>query len=96
MRLFPTRRSSDKGSKMVAVLTVMLTGLVSSLTYILCFVSIPVDSKEPLLIMLGVVTAVWKDSMSYWWQSTKSSEDKTKMLANSVPANQRRDEDESN
>lgn len=89
------RRSQDKVSVMPALLAFILTLVVASLTYLLCFVSFPVDNKEPLLVMLGVVTAVWKDAMAYWWQDTRSSQVKTKLLANSIPANQRRDEDAS-
>lgn len=80
-------------SFMPALLSFMLTIIVASLTYLLCFVAIPQDSKEPLLVLTGVVTAVWKDSMSYWWQSTRSGEVKNKLLANSVPANLRREDD---
>jgi hypothetical protein len=88
------RRLADKVSAMPAVLAFMLTIIVASLTYLLCFVQLPTENNEPLLVLLGVVTAVWKDAMAYWWQDTRSSQVKTKLLANSMPANQRRDEDD--
>jgi hypothetical protein len=78
---------------MPALLCIMLTGIVTSLTYILCFVDVPVSSKEVLLIVVGIVCGEWKNSVGYWYQNTRSSEEKTKMLANSVPANMRRDDD---
>ncbi len=78
---------------MPALLSFMLTMTVGIMGYFLFISPIPTDNKEPLLVLLGVITSVWKDSMSYWWQSTRSGQEKDKLLANSIPANQRREDD---
>jgi hypothetical protein len=90
--IFKNRRSNGV-SFMPGLLSFMLTVFVAGLTTLLYFYTIPSDNREPLLVLLGVVTAVWKDSMAYWWQSTRSSQEKDKMLSNSIPANLRRDDD---
>jgi hypothetical protein len=72
-------------SIMPGLLSVMLTCIITSLAYILCFYELPVNSKEALLLILGVLVGEWKNAMGYWWQSTRSSEEKSKMLANSMP-----------
>lgn len=86
-------RRGDRVSFMPALLSFMLTIIVASLTYILCFVEVPANSKEVLLLLTGIIAGEWKNSMGYWWQSTRSSEENSKLLANSVPANARRIDD---
>lgn len=72
-------------SFMPGLLSFLLTIIITSLAYILCFFELPTNSKEALLLILGILTGEWKNAMGYWWQSTRSSEEKSKMLANSVP-----------
>ena len=75
-----TNRRNRGVSFMPGLLSFMLTIIIGVMVYYLFVSPIPTDNKEPLLVVLGVVTGVWKDSMSYWWGSTRSSEEKNKML----------------
>ena len=92
---FLSERRAVSQSFMPAFLGFMLTVIVASLAYILCFFEVPANSKEVLLLITGIIMGEWKNSMGYWWNSTRASEDKTKLLANSVPA-QRSENDDTN
>ena len=73
-------RSSFKGSHMPSVLSVGLTLIIGVLLYALFYIEPPEGAREPLLIVLGMIVKEWSNSMHYWFGTTRSSSDKTKMI----------------
>ena len=92
MRIFQNRRGHSV-SFIPALMTIMLTALVWWMIDKLFNSSVPVDNKDVLLVILGAVVIVWKDYAGFWIVSSRSSQEKDKLLANSIPANVRRDND---
>ena len=73
-------RGHNKQSNMPAMLAVGLTFIVATLLYALFYIEPPAGAKEPLLIVLGMVVKEWSNSMHYWFGTTRSSADKTKLI----------------
>lgn len=73
-------RAEHKDSIMPAVLSIMLTIAVALIIFALFYVEPPGGAKEPLLLILGYAIREWAGSMQYWFGTTKSSSDKTKMM----------------
>lgn len=73
-------RLSNKDSKMPAVLSVGLTLLVVLIVYLLFFQPVPAGAKEVLFMLLGVVVKEWGGAMQYWFGTTRSSSEKTRLL----------------
>ena len=73
-------RSNFKDSYMPSVLSVGLTLLIGVLLYALFYIEPPEGAREPLLIVLGMVVKEWSNSMHFWFGTTRSSQDKTKMI----------------
>ena len=74
-------RQENKLSKMPALLSVGLSITIIAIVYLLFYVTVPAGSKEVLFMLLGVVMKEWGGSMQYWFGTTRSSADKTLMMA---------------
>lgn len=74
-------RLSHKESIMPAALSVALTIFVCLVVYLLFFAPVPDASKDVLFMLLGVVVKEWSNAMQYWYGTTRSSSDKTKLMA---------------
>jgi hypothetical protein len=74
-------RLSHKESIMPAALSVALTVFVCLVVYLLFFAPVPDASKDVLFMLLGVVVKEWSNAMQYWYGTTRSSSDKTKLIA---------------
>lgn len=73
-------RKNNSDSNMPAMLAIGLTLIVATMLYALFYIEPPEGAREPLLIVLGMVVKEWSNSMHYWFGTTRSSSDKTKML----------------
>lgn len=73
-------RATHKDSKMPAALSIGLTIIMATIVYLLFFISVPSGAKEVLFMLLGVVVKEWGGAMQYWFGTTRSSHDKTKLL----------------
>ncbi len=73
-------RSAHKQSFMPAMLSVGLTVLIAAIVSLLFWVDIPSGSREVLFMLLGVVIKEWGSAMQYWFGTTRSSADKTRMM----------------
>lgn len=72
-------------SRTAPLLAVLITlGFFGILSFML-FKEVPNGQKDVLNIMLGSLGTAWVTVVSFYFGSSKSSEDKTVMLANSVP-----------
>jgi len=74
-------RLSHKDSVMPAALSIALTLFVVLVVYLLFFAPVPDASKDVLFMLLGVVVKEWSNAMQYWYGTTRSSSDKTKLIA---------------
>lgn len=74
-------RENNRNSRMPALLSVTLTIIIGALLYALFYIAPPEAAKEPLLIILGMVVKEWANAMHYWFGTTRSSADKTRMLS---------------
>ena len=73
-------REHNKHSNMPAVLSISLTGFVIGIVCALFYTSPPEGAREVLFMLLGVVIKEWSNSMHYWYGTTRSSQDKTRLL----------------
>lgn len=73
-------REHNKHSNMPAVLSISLTGFVIGIVCALFYTSPPEGAREVLFMLLGVVIKEWSNSMHYWYGTTRSSQEKTKLL----------------
>jgi hypothetical protein len=73
-------RQTHNQSKMPAILSVGLTLLIVLIIYLLFFQPIPDGAKEVLYMLLGVAVKEWGGAMQYWFGTTRSSSEKTKLL----------------
>jgi hypothetical protein len=76
-------RLSLSHSAMPQVLSFMLTAFIAGIVYLLFYVGVPEASKESLLIVLGIVIKEWGGSMQFWFGTTRSSQEKNKIIAQS-------------
>jgi xanthosine utilization system XapX-like protein len=72
-------------SNMPQILSFLLTSFIAGIVYLLFFVGVPAESKEALLIILGIVIKEWGGSMQFWFGTTRSSQEKNKIIAQSEP-----------
>ena len=73
------------GSNVPAALTFLITtGFFGVLTAM--FIYPEVKESAPLMIMLGSLGTAWTGACAFWFGTTKNSQDKTNLLANSAPA----------
>lgn len=73
-------RQAHRQSKMPAYLSIGLTVLIAALVFLLFYVDVPSGSREVLFMLLGVVVKEWGSAMQFWFGTTRSSEDKTRLL----------------
>lgn len=73
------------GSYVPAALTFVITagffGVLGAM-----FVHPEVKESTPLMIMLGSLGTAWTGACAFWFGTTKNSQEKTNLLANSAPA----------
>jgi hypothetical protein len=73
------------GSYVPATLTFIITlGFFGILTAMFKYPE--VKESAPLMIMLGALSTAWAAACNFWFGTTKNSQDKTHLLANSAPA----------
>jgi hypothetical protein len=73
-------RSNHKDSYTPAVLVYMLTALIAIVVYFLFNDTVPEANENTLYMLLGSLTTAWLQSVSYWTGTTRSSQDKTRLL----------------
>jgi hypothetical protein len=73
-------RSNHKDSYTPAVLVYMLTALIAIVVYFLFNDTVPEANENTLYMLLGSLTTAWLQSVSYWIGTTRSSQDKTRLL----------------
>jgi hypothetical protein len=74
-------RDSHKESKMPAFITICMTLICAGLMAGLFLVPIPPENKDILIQSYGAILALWAASVSYWVGTTRSSAEKTRMMA---------------
>jgi hypothetical protein len=74
-------RASHSNSIMPSVVTAALTLICGGLLYSLLFVAIPADNRELLIQSFGTVLGFWGAALAYWVGTTRSSADKTRIIA---------------
>jgi hypothetical protein len=77
-------RRENKHSRMPAILSIGLTLAIAGIVVLLFYVQVPTGAKEVLFMLLGVVVKEWGNSMQYWFGTTRSSGEKTKLLKGSI------------
>ena len=73
-------RENNKDSNMPATLSVCLTLFIIGIVCALFYTEPPEGAREVLFMLLGVVIKEWSNSMHYWYGTTRSSQDKTRLL----------------
>ena len=73
-------RKAHNQSKMPAYLSIGLTVLIALLVFLLFYVDVPAGSREVLFMLLGVVVKEWGSAMQFWFGTTRSSADKTRLM----------------
>ena len=73
-------RQAHGQSKMPAYLSIGLTVLIALLVFLLFYVDVPTGSREVLFMLLGVVVKEWGSAMQFWFGTTRSSADKTRLM----------------
>lgn len=75
-----------------AFISITLTAFVIAFSFALLIREVPISNNEVLLLIIGMILGEWKSQTGWWTQSTRSSEEKNRLLANSVPSDQKVDE----
>jgi len=73
-------RQSHKHNPMPMVICISLTLMVAAGAYMLFVMNIPVDNKQIANLLFGTLLAKWGDSIAYWVGTTRSSNEKTRMM----------------
>lgn len=73
-------RTNHKHSSTPTVLVYMLTLLIAVVTYLLFNNEVPESNENNLYMLLGALTTAWIQSIGYWTGTTRSSQDKTRLL----------------
>ena len=73
-------RESHKHNPMPAFICSALTALVGGGAYLLFTVDIPPGNQEIAYLLFGTMLAKWGDSIAYWVGTTRSSQEKTRLL----------------
>ena len=73
-------RENHKHNPMPAIICVALTGLIALGTWLLFDVGIPDNNREIAYLLFGTMLAKWGDSIAYWVGTTRSSQEKTRLL----------------
>lgn len=74
-------REAHKHSRMPAAICIMLTLLVAVYGFLLFTIEIPAGNKVIADILFGALVAKWGDSIAYWVGTTRSSAQKTSLMA---------------
>lgn len=67
-------------NEILTYLSMRLTLLIAILVFLLFYVDVPVGSREVLFMLLGVVVKEWGSAMQFWFGTTRSSSDKTRLM----------------
>jgi hypothetical protein len=73
-------RSNHKHSLMPSVLSCVLSLVIVGIIYLLFYSEPPEGSRDVLFMVLGVVIKEWGGAMQYWFGTTRSSQEKSKLL----------------
>jgi hypothetical protein len=73
-------RQAHKDSITPTIMLYLLTTMVSGILYALFSLDVPTDNKSILYMVVGQVITAWIAAVAYWYGTTKSSSDKSKML----------------
>jgi len=73
-------RHEHKHSNMPGVLSVGLSLTIMAIVYMLFYIEPPEGAREVLFMLLGVVVKEWGGSMQYWFGTTRSSSEKTRLI----------------
>lgn len=73
-------RAEHKQSNMPALLSISLSLIIGAIVYMLFYIEPPEGAREVLFMLLGVVVKEWGGSMQYWFGTTRSSSEKTRLL----------------
>lgn len=74
-------RENHKNSMMPAAVTCALTVICAGMLYALLFVPIPDANRDILVQSFGTVLGFWGASLAYWVGTTRSSQEKTRILS---------------
>lgn len=78
-------REAHKLSIMPAVITIMLTIMVCGLLWAIIYTVLPEGSKDLAFALFGQVFTLWGASVGYWVGTTRSSQEKSAIIAKSSP-----------
>ena len=78
-------RQSLAISNMPQVLSFLLTFFIMAIVYLLFYVGVPAASRDTLILVLGIVIKEWGGSMQFWFGTTRSSQEKNRIIAKSEP-----------
>jgi hypothetical protein len=78
-------RAEHKHSIMPALITVMLTVMVCGLLYVVVYAVIPESGQNLAFALFGQVFGFWGASIAYWVGTTRSSSEKSIIIAQSEP-----------
>tara|TARA_R110000796_G_scaffold148262_7_gene265150 strand:- start:3363 stop:3854 length:492 start_codon:yes stop_codon:yes gene_type:complete len=73
-------REAHKHNPMPMVICISLTLMVAGGAYMLFTMDIPTDNKQIANLLFGTVLGQWGSSIAYWVGTTRSSNEKTKMM----------------
>lgn len=74
-------RNVHKDSRMPAVITVLMTMIVGVLLVALFRTEIPDGNQDVAFMLFGQAVTLWGASVTYWVGTTRSSSDKSRLLA---------------
>ena len=73
-------RENNKHSIMPAVLSGVLSAVIVGIIYLLFYSEPPAGSRDVLFMVLGVVIKEWGGAMQYWFGTTRSSAEKSRII----------------
>lgn len=85
-------RRANRKTWVNAFICITLTIFVIAFSFALLVREVPLSNNEVLLLIIGMILGEWKSQTGWWTQSTRSSEEKSRLLANSVPSESREDQ----
>lgn len=78
-------RATHQLSNMPAVITMMLTAMVCGLLYTITQVDLTPGNREIAIGLFGIVFANWGACIQFWVGTTRSSAEKSQIIAQSSP-----------
>lgn len=73
-------REHHKHNPMPAIICIAITLLVAGGAYMLFTMDIPDSNEEIAYLLFGTLLAKWGDTIAYWVGTTRSSQEKTRLL----------------